>query len=145
MTLDALCEYALSLYGIPYQWGGEGPDGVRNYGFDCSGYVRRILRFAGHPFAKDDFTAHSLYLHLKETNCKRAQDKGAIAFFGTTDRISHVGFMLTPDIMINAAGGGPGCKTPKDARAMHAMVKIQPLDWYKSPPFVASYLPNYGF
>ncbi|HUR19410.1 MAG TPA: NlpC/P60 family protein, partial [Vicinamibacterales bacterium] len=37
---DALIQTALSLEGVPYQWGGDQP----STGFDCSGFVQYVLR-----------------------------------------------------------------------------------------------------
>ena len=128
MTLDDIYNYALTFYGIPYEWGGDG----RNYGYDCSGYVQKILQFAKID-PPGDQTAQNLY-HYFSVKGTPLRARGSIAFFGTPERCSHVGWMIDDKIMINAAGGGS-----------NSYVKIQPIAWYKTPPFLGAWMPKYSF
>lgn len=139
MKLDDIYDFALSLYGVPYQWGGDG----RGYGFDCSGYVQHILKFAKLD-PPGDQTAHGLYLHFKKEGYP-VRAKGALAFFGTEDRCSHVGWMIDDKVMISAAGGGSNCRSLHIAKSLNASIKIQPVSWYKTPPFLGAYMPWYKF
>ncbi len=138
-SLDALYRYALSFYGMPYEYGG---DGIRGYGIDCSGLIQRILAPVGLDPAGDQ-TAHSLYLHFN--SCPKAQKRGSLAFFGNRDRISHVGWMIDELSMISAAGGGINCSTLAISKALHANVKLQPVSWYHVPAFVGAFDIPYQF
>lgn len=150
-SLDELYEYALSFYGIPYQWGGEGPEAgfpIGNqrhgsFGYDCSGLVQVILSKVGADLPGDQ-TAHALYQYFK-TNGTEGKQRGALAFFGTAERASHVGWMFDHKIMISAAGGGSWCTNPTIAKTRNAAVKIQPIEIYKAPPFLGAWSPHYVF
>lgn len=143
MTLQELYEFALSYYGVPYQWGGDGPLGMDKYGFDCSGFVQCILKKANVD-PPGDQTAHDLYLYFKK-NGYPAVVRGSLAFFGSEDRVSHVGWMIDNKIMISAAGGGPAIRARKIAIYNNASVKIQPISYYKVPALVGCYSPHYAF
>lgn len=143
MTVDNLYSYALSLYGIPYQWGGNGPDHYKlsNYGFDCSGFVLHLLekmqldlkgiRTSAHLYAKFGFAT------------ERSNQRGALAFFGINGFAHHVGWMIDDKIMISAAGGDEKCNTQSKAKLFDAYVKIQPIAWYKVPQFMGAFMPDY--
>ena len=139
MTLDDIYNHALSFYGIPYEWGGDGT----KYGYDCSGYVQKILQFAGID-PPGDQAAHNLYqwAQVKGTPLKA---RGSLAFFGTAESCTHVGWLIDDKIMISAAGGGSNCKTPHIAKSLNAYIKIQPISWYKTPPFLGAWMPRYKF
>ena len=137
-SMQDLYEYALSFFGYPYIWGGDGQDRYQN-GYDCSGLVQKILGLAGVD-PDGDQTAHSLYEHFLN-NGTNTQGLGSLAFFGTKERIIHVGFCLDNKIMINASGGGSHCRTAIDAKRLNASVKIEPIAWRKN--LVAVIMPRY--
>lgn len=135
MDVDKLYDYALTLWGKPYIWGGEGP-----VGYDCSGFVQALLKAARvHP--PTDLTAEGLYLYYKANGLELSSPgRGALVFFGAP-RINHVGWMIDSRILISAAGGNRHCTTVEYAQKINASVKIQPLSHYRSP--VGFLLPKY--
>lgn len=141
-TVNDLYEYALSLYGTPYQWGG-GHDGPleRSYGLDCSGLVRKILAF-GKCEPKGDHTADDYYHYFLANGYLNAKARGALAFFGTTDRIHHIGFCLDEKILISASNGGSHVKTLLIAQKCNAKVLIEPISM--RPDFVCCIMPTYS-
>lgn len=138
--LQKLYELALGHYGMWYQWGGEGPP--RNYGYDCSGFVQRILR-EGKCDPPGDQTAQTLYDWAKKNKWSEYRGRGSVAFFGFDDKISHVGWMIDSFIMISAAGGTSYVTNMDKARQKDAFIKIQPISWYKAPKFIAAFAPPY--
>ena len=138
MTVDQLYEYALTLHGIPYQWGGEGPP--KNWGYDCSGFVRALLHKAGIGLGFDT-TAEQLYYHYLQHGLKvSSPGRGCLVFFGAT-RVNHVGWMIDSRVLISAAGGNRSCTTKDVAERLGASVKLQPLSVYSQP--VGFLLPKY--
>ena len=142
MNPETLYTYALTLFGIPYQWGGNGPWVSGDYGFDCSGFIQHLLKKAKVTLPPGDYTADGLHKYFKGRACPYV-GQGALAFFGTSDRTSHVGLMINSQIMISAAGGGPSCVNHNTANRMCASVKIQPVAWWKAPPLLECLMPSY--
>lgn len=140
-TLKQVYDYALSFFATPYQWGG-GHDGVlaTNYGLDCSGLVRKILTYAGVE-PSGDHTADDYYHYFLGNGFLNVFGKGALAFFGTTDRIHHIGFCIDKQIMISAANGGSHINTVMIAKRFNADVKIEPIRL--RPDFVCCVMPGY--
>lgn len=125
---QALTEYALSMLGVPYIWGGEN----RLTGVDCSGLVQLILR-AGGVDPPGDQTAQALYDHFHRTSgVEGIPQWGALAFYGESVlKISHVAWCLNPYQMVHAAGGDSTCKTIEDAKKKGACVRIDLIDYRK--------------
>lgn len=144
MTILDVYYHALSFFGTPYQWGGQGNGFEGSYGFDCSGYVRHILAYAGvqlpHP---ENMNAHNLYLYFQAKGINSLRGMGTLAFFGDPEEVSHVGWMIDDRIMLSSAGGGSNCTSLIVAKHTGAGIKIQPLAWYKFPALVACYTPSY--
>lgn len=134
-------DYALSLYGTPYQWGG-GHNALllTNYGLDCSGFVRQILDFAKCD-PKGDHTSDDYYHWYLGEGIANAMGLGALAFFGTTAKIHHIGFCLDKRVMISAAGGGSHVNTILIAQRLNAKVAIEPI--HLRTDFVCCIMPNY--
>jgi cell wall-associated NlpC family hydrolase len=127
-TLNDVYDYALSLYATPYQWGGGHDVALDvNYGLDCSGYVRKLVAYAGCGPA-GDHTADDFYHYYLGNGYLNTPGMGAMAFFGTTDRVHHIGFCIDSKIMLSAAGGGSHVNTAIVASRANAMVKIEPID-----------------
>jgi cell wall-associated NlpC family hydrolase len=143
MTLNELYDYALSFHGTLYEWGGDGYTPSGGYGYDCSGFIQKVLQKAGMD-PPGDQNAHSLYLHFQKNGIQMSC-KGALAFFGSTTRVSHVGWMIDNRIMISAAGGGSHCTSRSVAERSHAKIKIQPISMYHVPPFLGAWTPRYPF
>lgn len=120
--MNLLTLYALSFVGIPYRYGGNSPMA----GLDCSGVVCELLRAGG--VINKDMSAQQLYDHLLIYGASANPGPGAIAFFGKSDEdISHVGFCINRDLMIEAAGGDETTLTLDDAVKKNAFVKISPV------------------
>lgn len=134
-SLDDLYDYSLSFFGLPYIWGGEGP-----VGYDCSGLVQAILRYARID-PPGDQTADALYRIFLKDGIPNYLGLGSIAFFGSTDFIHHVGFCFDTRVMISASGGGSHVRTQEVARRMNASVKIEPIR--HRPDFVGCIMPIY--
>ena len=81
----------------------------------------------------------------KKQNGTPSQTEGALAFFGIGGKVSHIGYHLSPDLMISAAGGGSKCITREASKAANAFVKIQPIAIYRTPAYIGSFLPKYSF
>lgn len=144
MTMDDLYDYALDSFGVPYEWGGEGPGNGGAYGFDCSGFVGRLLKRAGCYPGTARLNAEELYEFFSKSGTPH-RSLGALAFFGTPGRVSHVGWMLDEKVMISAAGGGSHVTSVPSAKMVNASVKIQPVKWYAVPPLLGCFMPTYPF
>lgn len=122
---EIIFEYAMQFLGAPYKWGGDDPNG-----WDCSGLVIELLQAAGvlrHPF---DANAQGLYRDLLLNKSKVVQNPqyGAVVFFGKSlNGISHVGFCLSSDLMIEAGGGDSTVVDAESAAKKNAFVKVRPI------------------
>jgi cell wall-associated NlpC family hydrolase len=90
---------AVTQLGTPYRWGGE----EEKKGFDCSGLTQWAYRAAGISIprtAQEQFNAS-----VKHT---QGQGKpGELVFFGSgPGDVSHVGMIVRPGVMIDAAHTG---------------------------------------
>jgi hypothetical protein len=87
--------------GTPYQWGG-----VTAWGADCSGLVQTTFAARGVAVPRD---AHDQARHGTELPLDAARP-GDLLFFRseTTDRITHVAFLATGDLLVHStiARGG---------------------------------------
>ncbi|WP_018640261.1 C40 family peptidase [Parafrankia elaeagni] len=92
-------DYATAQLGLPYLWGGDGPDYGEN-GFDCSGLTRAAYAAAGITIprvAQDQFDAG---LRLPPG---APLEIGDLVFYGPSDiDITHVGIYIGGGNMINA-------------------------------------------
>ena len=88
---------AISLVGIPYRRGGDG-----QYGFDCSGFVHRVLSTEGFrsPRNSRDFYRLGVKISLDQARY------GDLLFFHGRGRINHVGIYLGNDRFIHSASSG---------------------------------------
>lgn len=134
-------DYALSLYGTPYQWGGGHDSPLpTNYGLDCSGLVRKLLAFA-HTDPKGDHTSDDYYHWLIGQGLLNTFGLGSLAFFGTTEKIHHIGFCLDSKVMISASNGGSHVNTILVAQRLNAKVLIEPI--HLRNDFVCCIMPLY--
>ncbi len=139
-TMKELYEYALTFWNEPYVWGGEMT--AARPGVDCSGLVQLILAKANLD-PKGDQTAHGLYWHFREKGKFGIWGLGALSFYGSEDRVHHVGWCIDERLMLNAAGGDSRCLNPTIARKTGASVKIEPILSHKH--FLGVIMPKYDF
>src|SRR5687767_13538830 len=91
----ALVQTALSLEGVPYQWGGDQP----STGFDCSGFVQYVL--AQHSIAAPRTSAEQFLLG-KEVQLDQVR-AGELVFFSTVaPGASHVGLAVSNEEFVHA-------------------------------------------
>jgi len=95
--------YARSQLGLPYLWGGDGPD-RGEAGFDCSGLTTAAYNAAGITLPR---TAHTQYKAGPLLPPGTPWQAGDLLFFGTPTRVHHVG-IATGDgtLMIHAPRRG---------------------------------------
>lgn len=120
----AIYDYAMSLVGLPYIWGGDDPIN----GFDCSGLVIELLIAQGKLAQGFDTTANGLYYQFSSKSTSKPAF-GALAFYGSlNERITHVGWCLDRELMLEAGGGGSATRTAHDAAAQNAYIRIRPIN-----------------
>lgn len=92
--VQALCAY---YKGAPYLWGGR-----TRYGIDCSGLTQAMYAHFGLLLPRDAYQ-QATYGELIEDLSQVQQ--GDLAFFGEEGgRITHVGFILHPNLIFHASG-----------------------------------------
>lgn len=95
-----LTDYAQSLLGVPYRYGGNNPDS----GFDCSGFVSHVYR---HTIGIELPRSSIGMSHLGKTVDRNALRPGDLVFFNTLHRkFSHVGIYLGDNNFIHSPSGG---------------------------------------
>ncbi|GAA5168608.1 MULTISPECIES: C40 family peptidase [Amycolatopsis] len=93
--------FALDQLGLPYVWGGNGPD-AGAAGFDCSGLTKAAYDSAGVALPR---TADSQF--RAEPPVAGEPRMGDLVFYGSpSTRIHHVGLYLGNGLMINAPTEG---------------------------------------
>lgn len=133
--IDVVKQYAMSLEGAPYIWGGDS----RN-GFDCSGLVIDVLQFAGVFPNGYDNTAQGLFSELLDSGQRNVYETGSIAFYGRNiHNIKHVAFIIDKNTVISAAGGDR--RTTR--RTPDAYVKVTPIN--NRGDLIGAIMPKYDF
>jgi cell wall-associated NlpC family hydrolase len=136
VNLALLKAYALQFVGLPYRWGGDDPMD----GFDCSGLVQEVLQAAGID-PPGDQTAHGLYTYFKTMGLRSGRELGALAFYGSREKITHVGFCLDSRSMLEAGGGGSKTTSLEGAAKQNAYIRIRPIEGRKD--LVTCIVPDY--
>lgn len=125
-NLDVELQYAWRMVGIPYKWGGRNPlDGL-----DCSQLVQEVLTAGGRWPVGVDKTAQGIYDELRRQGKPACSppEAGALAFFGqSATALSHVGYVINRDLMIEAGGGDQHVVDRATATARGAMVRVRPI------------------
>ena len=115
---------AVSKIGMPYIWGGETDRTSSEFGYqahggyDCSGFVWRVFKLAGHPAGAKigGRTAAQMAGEIRKSQRIRLEDvrPGDLLFFGsasfrgraTETAVDHVGIALSPHWMIHSSAQG---------------------------------------
>jgi len=85
--------------GVPYVWGGNGPNGL-----DCSGLVCRVYReVAGKELPRTTDVEFTAGTPVDSASIK----PGDLVFFNTEGFVSHVGIYIGHGRFIHAASAGP--------------------------------------
>lgn len=82
---EQIVESAKKMRGVAYKYGGKTPD----TGFDCSGFTSYIYSNSGLSIAGPSYTQAKLGKRKE----KDALVAGDLIFFGSADKISHVGIV----------------------------------------------------
>lgn len=99
--LEPLLQYANSLQGVPYRYGGSSPQA----GFDCSGFVVHVFARSGVllPRVSEEMARQLPVLKAE------ALARGDLVFFNTNGQAySHVGIYLGEQRFIHAASSRSG-------------------------------------
>ena len=123
MKSVSLREYALSLIGKPYIWGG-----CASEGFDCSGFVIECLQAFG-VLPNGDWTSQGLLERFEKIGYKKVRKTeitGLEVCFWGKERATHCSIALDDTLMIEAGGGDHRSTTAQNSRGM---VRIRPLTW----------------
>lgn len=91
----------MAMMGAPYRYGGATPNG-----FDCSGLVVYSYKQAGVSVPR---TSREQYRKAKPVPVSTARP-GDLVFFGTNQKVSHVGIYLGDDEFIHAPEAGQSVK-----------------------------------
>lgn len=94
----AAVNYAQGQLGIPYLWGGDGP---QEGGWDCSGLTRAAYQAAGIDLPR---TAQTQYNAGPAVPAGQPLLVGDLVYYGTEDHIHHVALYIGAGRMITAPG-----------------------------------------
>ncbi len=98
---ESVVEVARGYLGTPYVWGGLTTDGI-----DCSGLVHMAFRAVGIGVPRDAFDQAEACAPV-ERGSERPGDVWFFAKDGVGTRITHVGFVTGPEVMLHAPDSGP--------------------------------------
>lgn len=120
--MKLLYDYAMTLNGVPYLWGGKNP----LTGLDCSGCVNVILSSIGLDIPGVE-SAEQLFRYWVNRAKVCDPQLGALIFFGNGQKIHHVAFGLDAFRMLEAAHGDRVCTTKSASALKGAYVKVSPV------------------
>lgn len=103
-TRQQIIEYAATLLGCKYVYGGTSPSG-----FDCSGYTQYVFANYGVSLSHSSKTQYSNAVSIKKSELQ----VGDLVFFSSTagsSTVGHVGIYTGDDQFIHAASPGKGVR-----------------------------------
>jgi cell wall-associated NlpC family hydrolase len=95
---DALANFALTLQGVRYRFGGATPDG-----FDCSGLVYYAHRHFGVAVPR---TSRSQSEEAEEVKRRKLRPGDLVFFRIDSSKVNHVGIYIGKDRFVHAPGAG---------------------------------------
>lgn len=96
ITIDDVINYAKSLLGTSYLWGGRS-----SFGFDCSGLIQSLLSFMKIHFPRD---SKDQIKYKDMIKIKASFIKGDIIFFSENSIIKHVGIFINQHEYLHSSG-----------------------------------------
>lgn len=134
MNLRDVIKHALTYAGAPYVWCGKGlelwdPAGPKTHHwgfevFDCSGFVTTAYLEAGGKDLRFTHAAQTMFDEFPHRSAD-AGEFGLLKFYGASMKaVTHVGFSLGNGLVLEAAGGDATTRTPADAKARGARVRV---------------------
>lgn len=103
-TRQQLVEYAATLLGCKYVYGGSSPSG-----FDCSGYVKYVFAHFGINLSRTSSSQYSNSVRISKSDL----NLGDLVFFSQTSgssTVGHVGIYVGGGQFIHAASPGKGVR-----------------------------------
>lgn len=95
-TAAQVISFACAQLGLPYVWGGNGPD--VNGGWDCSGLTQAAYRAAGISIPRTTYDQ----VHTGTTVSENQLAPGDLLFYSTAGDVHHVGIYLGGGQMVHA-------------------------------------------
>ena len=138
--LSVAIRYAWSLIGFRYYWTDGSFQSAGNddpiLGFDCSGLVSEICRAVGWIGSSERLSSSDFLARFPRSKGRKPKP-GDILIYGrrlddgTLDAY-HVSFVISPEHIIEAGGGGRGVDTDGEAAALNAFVRVRPIEFRAS-------------
>jgi len=103
-TRQQIIDYAATLLGCKYVYGGNTPSG-----FDCSGYVKYVFNHFGVNLTRTSANQYSNSVKIKKADLQ----VGDLVFFSQSlgsSKVGHVGIYVGGDQFIHAAAPGKGVR-----------------------------------
>ncbi|MAZ61369.1 MAG: hypothetical protein CMG50_04240 [Candidatus Marinimicrobia bacterium] len=97
LNSDDLINFALTLKGIPYLWGGKS-----SFGYDCSGFIQSLIRLKGINFPRD--CSDQTKSKLIESKSIEGIKKCDLIYFKENSIFTHVGLFINSVEFIHCSG-----------------------------------------
>jgi len=98
-TADGVLEKALELMGVAYLWGGTSPKML-----DCSGLTKHCFFMNGVIIPRNASQQAQIGLRIDIDGGLDRLQKGDLLFFGSSNRITHVGIYIEEGRFVHEAG-----------------------------------------